>query len=120
MNRKQTIVATQIEKNALHLLVDEQITDLIPEKHMLVDSDHFSFIYLMENRDKDYTYIVLPKAIWSELKQALKGSLPVFLIHGSEKVELLQFQSELEYLIDNIKGNENYGKEMVELVEKIF
>lgn len=119
MNKTIKIDAAHIENNRLHLLTSEAITGLIPREHMLVDSDHFSFIYLMEDHD-DYTYIVLPESIWSTLKESVINKFPAMVISGEEEIELLAFQEELEYVINNVKGNGNYGDEMVGKVEQTF
>jgi hypothetical protein len=86
---------------------------------MLVDSDGLSFVYLLE-KEEDYTYIVIPNTVWKELKIALTEQLPVYLSNQSERLLLNQFHEELSYLIENIKGNSNYGEKMVNEVEAIF
>ena len=35
-------------------------------------------------------------------------------------LELKHFQEELDYILENIEGNNNYGKEFVSAVEKTF
>ena len=86
---------------------------------MLVDSDGLSFIYLLE-KEEDYTYIVIPNTVWNEIKIALTEQLPVYLSNQSERNLIKQFHEELSYLIENIKGNSNYGEKMVNEVEAIF
>lgn len=86
---------------------------------MLVDSDGLSFVYLLE-KEEDYTYIVIPNTVWKEVKIALTEQLPVYLSNQSERLLLNQFHEELSYLIENIKGNSNYGEKMVNEVEAIF
>jgi hypothetical protein len=86
---------------------------------MLVDSDGCSFIYLLENADT-YTYISIPEIVWNDLKTAVSKNLPVIVTNGSERIFLTNFQEELNYLIENIKGNSNYGEEMVNKVETVF
>jgi hypothetical protein len=108
-----------IENNQLKFITNEAVSELIPREHMLVDSDHFSFIYLMEENN-DYTYIALGESIWSTLKEARSRKLPALLISGEQQQELVSFHEELDYLIHNIKGNGNYGDEMVGKVEKTF
>jgi hypothetical protein len=73
----------------------------------------------MEDHD-DYTYIVLPESIWSTLKESVINKFPAMVISGEEEIELLAFQEELEYVINNVKGNGNYGDEMVGKVEQTF
>ncbi|XJZ28197.1 hypothetical protein ACF5W4_05200 [Bacillota bacterium Lsc_1132] len=120
MKKRLIINTAQINNDQLILTVDEPISTLQPAEHMLVDSDHFSFIYLMENEEKDYTYIIIPEQVWPVLKEAIKGGIPAFVTFKDERVELPQFQSEMEYLVSNIKGNGNYGEEMAGKVERLF
>jgi len=119
MNRKITVNFAEIHNNQLNLNINEAITDLVPSGQILVDSDHFSFIYLMENKD-DYTYIELPETIWPVLKEALDGKLPAWLIFKGGQLKLTLFQEELDYVTNNIKGNGNYSLKMVRKVEEIF
>ncbi len=120
MNKRLTINSAKQINDQLQLIANEPITSLKPAGHMLVDSDHFSFVYLMENEETTYTYILIPEQVWPVLKETMEGNLPVFLTYGEEQVELTEFRAEFAYLISNIKGNGNYGEEMVEKVEKLF
>lgn len=119
MKQRITVSKASITETKLQLEVSESLTGLIPTGQILVDSDQYSFIYLME-AEEDYTYIVLPELTWSVLKSGLDQSLPVTLMGPDQEVELVQFYDELDYIINNIKGNSNYGKEMVVKVEEIF
>ncbi|MCH6265179.1 MULTISPECIES: hypothetical protein [Neobacillus] len=117
MRKKLIVQAANVMENALVLEVSETITGLVPAEQILVDSEHYSFIYLMEDSD-DYTYIVLPEPIWPDMKMA--AELPVWISDGNEKIELQRFNEEFDFIINNIKGNSNYGKEMVEKAETVF
>jgi len=97
----------------------DNLNDLKPSGQMLVDSEDLSFIYLLENEEA-YTYISVPDTVWSSLKEVISESLPVVVTNGRERLLLQQFQEELEYLIDNIKGNSNYGERMMNKVEAVF
>ena len=119
MNKQIKINQATVESNRVNLLTNETITGFIPKEHILVDSDHFSFIYLMEKNDQ-YVYVGLDESIWHVLKEAIDQKLPAFLVSDKEDVELISFQDEMEYIINNIKGNGNYGEEMVAKVEKTF
>lgn len=119
MNKTITINLAQLDHNRLNLITNEPITGLVPKEHILVDSDQFSFIYLTEYKD-DYTYIVLPEPIWLSLKKAMDGKYPAFLVGDDGEMQLPSFHEELEYIINNIEGNGNYGDQMVEKVEKTF
>ena len=105
----------------IQMEMDQQISlnEYRASGQMLVDSDGLSFVYLLE-KEEDYTYIVIPNTVWKELKIALTEQLPVYLSNQSERLLLNQFHEELSYLIENIKGNSNYGEKMVNEVEAIF
>ncbi|MCQ6274297.1 hypothetical protein JMM81_04810 [Bacillus sp. V3B] len=104
----------QLEIDSSHKLIDLRASGQI-----LVDSDGFSFIYLLEN-DNTYTYISIPETVWHDLKTAVSNNLPVIVTNGSDQILLTGFQEELTYLVENIKGNSNYGEEMVNKVEAVF
>ncbi|MCA0987830.1 hypothetical protein [Guptibacillus algicola] len=88
--------------------------------NMLVDSDNLSFVYLLDG-EEGYTYIRFNEDIWSSLKEILNKDLPVMLVDETgEKLELVEIKEELAYLVENIKGNSNYGNEMNQAVESVF
>lgn len=119
MQKRITIQSAHVNDNKLILTTSEEIYGLIPGEHMLSDSDHFSFIYLME-KDEEYTYIIIPETFWPIVKESMSLSVPTILIDNHSEIELTLFQEEVEYLISNIKGNGNYGDEMVKKVESLF
>jgi hypothetical protein len=121
MNKKVLVKEAFIENLNLLLKVDENITldKCSAKEQMLVDSNEFAFVYILE-MDGEYTYLFLPEGIWPILKDALGKSLNPILTNGLEKLPLPMFMEELTYVIDNIKGNSNYGEEMVEKVENTF
>jgi Family of unknown function (UPF0738) len=123
MMNKRLIIQDSFIKNQTELQLEidrsHRLSGLKASGQMLVDSDQFSFIYLLENDDV-YTYISIPETVWENLKTTVSNDLPVIVTNGSEKILLTQFQEELTYLIENIKGNSNYGEEMVKKVEVAF
>ena len=119
MKKRITILNAIITEEKLLLETNETINGLVPCEQILVDSDHYSFIYLMEQQE-DYTYIVLPEQIWAYLKQALEEKMPAWISTTEQQIELINFHDELDYVINNIKGNSNYGSEMVTKVESLF
>ncbi|WP_066071206.1 hypothetical protein [Neobacillus soli] len=119
MKKTITILNANITENKLMLETNESINGLVPGEQLLVDSDQYAFIYLMEDKD-DYTYIVLPEQIWPLLKTAQAELIPIWVTFNEEQTVLSNFHDELEYVISNIKGNSNYGNELVTKVESIF
>ncbi|MDA7026112.1 hypothetical protein PJ311_05715 [Bacillus sp. CLL-7-23] len=113
-----------LEANLQHdrLVLISQIQDGQDRKatsRMLVDSDHFAFVYILE-QEESFQYVMLNEILWPKIKQALAAEVPVFLKMGKQEVELAGFHEELEYLLENIKDNANYGEEMEERVKQIF
>ncbi|NRD78445.1 hypothetical protein HPT25_13815 [Bacillus sp. BRMEA1] len=119
MKRKMTVISAKIKEKGLFLETAEDLTGLMPGEQMLVDSDHFAFIYIMEDQE-DYTYIELSEQIWPQLKAPMEKKLSVWICNVNQEIMLQGFWDELEYLIENIKGNSNYGQEMVNKVEGFF
>ena len=113
------IILKEDHKVRLEIESHLPLKDCKASGRMLVDSDHLSFIYLLEENDQ-YTYIVIPDTIWHDFKDVIAQSHPVILTNGNEEILLTQFREELTYLIENIKGNSNYGETMVSLVEAVF
>ena len=119
MKKIISIISATIRENKLWLTVNESLKGLLPAEQILVDSEHYSFIYLMEDQE-DYTYITFPEDLWPYLKNALEQKMTVWAAFNEDQIELTNFLEELEYIISNIKGNSNYGKEMVTKVEQLF
>jgi hypothetical protein len=119
MKKIIAIISATFKENKLWLTVNESLKGLQPAEQILVDSEHYSFIYLMEDL-ADYTYITLQEDLWPALKTALDQKISIWATFKEEQIELTNLIDELEYIISNIKGNSNYGKEMVTRVEKLF
>jgi Family of unknown function (UPF0738) len=122
MKKKIKIMKAEMNNNEdLVLQVEEgvSLSEMKPMGQMLVDSDHLSFIYVVDKND-DYTYISMPESIWPELKKAYEQRATVYISDGREQLVLADLHEELNYLIENIKGNSNYGDEMVGKVEALF
>lgn len=119
MNKRILISKADIMNNKVRLQANEPITGLSPAEQILVDSKQFSFVYLMENQE-GYTYIDIPEPIWPLLKETLTKHIPVWIHFDEEELELTNFNEEFVELINNIRGNSNYGEEMVTKVEGIF
>ena len=62
----------------------------------------------------------LPRWVISLLKTGMELKNPVWVLYEDEQMELTNFNEELNELINNIRGNSNYGAEMVTKVEEIF
>ncbi len=121
MKEKLQVLNAEMTDSKLILKVEESypVNELSAKGQILVDSDAFAFIYLAEKGDQ-YVYIVMSKDIWPSLKQGLEAGAPIFLSNGLDNLELADWKEEMEYLIDNIEGNGNYGEEMERSVTAVF
>jgi hypothetical protein len=121
MSNKILISEAKIENNELLLSadIDADLGDFAPTGQMLVDSDQLSFIYIIDKED-GYRYVTIPEAAWSAIQEGLLAGVETFLTNAGGKLKLESFRGEMEYLIENITGNSNYGEEMVAKVEQVF
>ncbi|MGX1264934.1 hypothetical protein RKD55_002738 [Rossellomorea marisflavi] len=112
---------TSVENGVLvlHTEQDDLLEGVQAAGQIIADSDRFAFVYLAENAE-EYVYLYLEEPIWQELKNVLDSGMPVVARGAERTLELHQFQEELQYLVENIQGNGNYGDEMVAKVEAVF
>lgn len=122
MKQKINVIQAELNKPELLLHTDTKtnLSQLVPVGQMLVDSDKLTFIYIVD-LDGEYTYVTIPVETWQVLSDAIViPDLQVYLVNKDSRLKLQAFIEEMNYLIENIKGNSNYGTEMVESVETIF
>ncbi|MGG0740827.1 hypothetical protein [Niallia taxi] len=121
MTEKLQVLNVEIAETKIILKVDESypVSQLTPKGQILVDSDSFAFIYIAEKED-EYVYIVLHKDSWQSMKEGLAANLKLYISNGQDNLELIDWKEEMEYLIDNIEGNGNYGEEMEQAVTSVF
>jgi hypothetical protein len=122
MRKKLVVEKVERKGRRLYLINDHPpfpLEEARPKDHMLVDSDHLSFIYILET-DEDFIYVAIPYEFWSDVKHALAEEAAVVLKSGELEFELTSFKEELTYLIENIDGNANYGEQMEQAVKEIF
>ena len=81
---------------------------------MLVDSDNYGFAYLLDD-GQSYDYLIFVQETWSMLHENRGKKLIV-----NDDLVLEHFQEELDYILENVEGNNNYGKEFVSAVEETF
>jgi hypothetical protein len=121
---QKKIHINSVEKNdkGIYLIAQPHTFSLESAKakrYMLVDSDHLSFVYILEV-ENEFVYVMMPQQVWPDLKEALLTNTSVFLKSNEVVIELEGMKEELTYLIDNIKGNANYGDEMEKAVAEFF
>ena len=86
---------------------------------MITDSDALAFVYLLEG-DSEFHYLKFGQDVWPLLVNTLKATEDPILQIGDQRVVLVKFKEELEMLIFNIEGNDNYGVEFAQAVENAF
>ncbi|MGE6630998.1 hypothetical protein [Bacillus sp. NPDC077027] len=122
MQNRIEIKEATLKENKLILTVlsGEHIEKAKATGQMLVDSDHFAFVYILET-DESFTYLILGETIWAQMKEAMSKEIPVYVTTKDEEIELelVDIHLELSYLVDNIKDNANYG-DMEEKVKRAF
>ena len=121
MKQKWMIKETVIRENELIFQLQE---DVVLENtkacgQMLVDSDSLAFIYLLE-KENEYVYLEVPEMVWKDCKVALKANDAFLIKDANGELVLENFKDELEYLIENIRGNGNYGVSMENAVSSVF
>lgn len=120
MQNRIEITEATLKEDRMNLMIqsEEHIQKVKASGQMLVDSDHFAFVYILE-AEESFTYLILGENIWAPLKEAMNREIPVYLTVEEKSLELIQLHQELNYLIDNIKDNANYG-DMEEKVKSTF
>ncbi|MCF6136864.1 hypothetical protein [Pseudalkalibacillus berkeleyi] len=124
MTTRLEITSCEVKEDTVQFSINSEslAKDLAlePSGQVLVDSDSLSFIYILETEDS-FIYVSIPKDYWSDMKTVLtdgKDAVLQLSHHGS--IPMVGLKDELEYLIQNISGNANYGSEMMNSVEEIF
>ncbi|QGQ44679.1 hypothetical protein [Metabacillus sediminilitoris] len=122
MNKRIELTEAVIDNNQLVLKpvsLPTGLENLVAKGQMLVDSDQLAFIYILETAD-EFVYAGLPHTIWTNLKEAKDKQLDVIAKINEQEIRLVDFFDELEYLLENIKGNANYGEDMEKKVVELF
>ncbi|MDG5789126.1 hypothetical protein QA612_16840 [Evansella sp. AB-P1] len=101
----------------------EYIKKLKPQGQLLVDSDNKTFVYILED-ENSFVHLRFSIEQWENLNTLKEKEIPLYVVLTSRedqvRIELVKFLDELHFVLDNIKGNSNYGKEMVDAVEQYF
>ena len=95
------------------------IIQITPVGQVIADSTSHAFIYIVEE-DGAYSYLSFGEKIWPALAEVVQHGKNPYLTLDETTIELHHFYEELEALIFNIEGNDNYGESFVKSVEKAF
>lgn len=104
----------KIQDDQMLCYTDQSTEGLSEVGQMIVDSDNFSFVYLMDN-GSSFSYLIFVQETWSMLHEHKDKKIVI-----NDTLTLTQFKDELTYLLNNIEGNSNYGNEFVATVEETF
>ncbi|WP_411843650.1 hypothetical protein [Salinicoccus sp. HZC-1] len=102
------------EENTLKCHAEADISEMTGASRMIVDSDNMSFIYLLDDGDA-FQRLHFVKETWSMLKDYKDSEI---VVNG--EVGLTDFWEEMDYLLENIVDNNNYGKEFETAVREQF
>ena len=104
----------KVKDDGIYCYTDKSTEGLTEAGQMLVDSDNYGFAYILDD-GQSYSYLIFVKETWSMLHEN-KGKA----IYINDDLKLEMFDQELDYILSNIKGNSNYGKDFVAEVEEAF
>ncbi|WP_100373488.1 hypothetical protein [Bacillus sp. FJAT-45037] len=103
-----------------HALNQESVSQIKAGERMLVDSDGLAFIYILED-DTQFYYLTFGKDSWQDLREAYESEIPVYAeLTTDHQIELTALGTELDFLLENIDGNSNYGEELEANVQEVF
>ncbi|MDO5376672.1 UPF0738 family protein [Staphylococcus rostri] len=104
----------KIQDDRILCYTEESTEGFTDAGQMIVDSDNYAFVYLLDDGSA-FSYLIFVQETWSMLHEHRDKKVIV-----NDTLELTSFKPELDYLLDNIEGNSNYGKPFVEAVEQTF
>ncbi|MDM5187503.1 hypothetical protein QUF99_09265 [Bacillus sp. DX4.1] len=122
MQNKIQVKSVEERENALIFCAENteiRVEELTVRNHVLVDSDHLSFLYILED-ETAFIYVSIPHTCWEAMHDAMKNDKKMFVRVNNIEIELEQLKEEVTYLIGNIEGNANYGEELEAAVKKVF
>ncbi|WP_051059460.1 UPF0738 family protein [Bhargavaea cecembensis] len=97
----------------------KELSGLQPAGRMITDTDSGTFVYLLDDGER-FVHVHFPEEIWPQMAIALQNGQTPVLSAGEHRIELVNFADELEMLVFNIEGNDNYGSAFSTAVEEAF
>lgn len=87
MQKRIEIQNASLTEDALRLKCGEDLSgaERKASGQMLVDSDHFAFVYILESADS-FEYVIIKEHIWPDLKEALDQRKPAVLEAGGKRL----------------------------------
>ena len=108
------VTEIKIENDEMKLFTDKTIAGMTLANRMIVDSDNFSFIYLLDDGEM-FKRLHFVQETWSMLEDH-KGKQMIV----NDDIVLTDFWDELNDLLENIEGNNNYGQAFEEAVVSVL
>lgn len=110
------VTEIKIEDDKIKCYSETNTENVKPAEMMIVDSDNMAIIYLADRPGKEsYDRVQFVPETWPYLKKNYGKEVVV-----NDTLLLESFYDELDFLLDNIKDNNNYGKEFEEKVTEAF
>ncbi|WP_059104004.1 hypothetical protein [Shouchella shacheensis] len=89
-------------------------------ERILVDSDDYAFIYMLEDEER-YFYLRFEQVVWPALSEAYKKRSALYAkLDENTRLALVEVHNELDFLLENIDGNGNYGEAFEQAVKEAF
>lgn len=106
----------KFENDELKCYVEEDFSDktLVSMEQMIVDSDNFTIIYILDDGE-EFIRTHFVSETWEMLERYRNSKIVL-----NDQVELEDFYTHLEELLENIEGNNNYGKEFEGKIVETF
>lgn len=121
MDNQNKVMGYEVKDGRIHFFLDPEAAWPLghPAGKMLTDTDRGSFVYAFDH-DVSYRYVHFPQESWSGLVEMLLHDIVPVLCWEDQSVELGNAKEELQALIYNIEGNDNYGEAFSRAVEVVF
>lgn len=121
MENQNKVMGYEVKDDRIHFFLDPDAKWPLgnPAGKMLTDTDRDSFVYAFDHEDS-YRYVHFPKESWGGLVEMLLRGIEPVLCWEDQGASLENAKEELQALIYNIEGNDNYGEAFSRSVEEIF
>lgn len=121
LDTKNEIIETRNQGNEIHFIMNPEAEWPLGDAtgKMLTDTDRQSFVYIFDHA-AGYRYAYFPQDSWKGLVDVLLEQAEPVICWQDEKLSLIGVAEELQALVFNIEGNDNYGEEFSTAVEEKF
>lgn len=121
VDSKNKIIKTVRQDNEMQFILAPETEWPLgsPTGKMLTDTDRQSFVYVFDH-ESGYRYAYFQQDSWNGLVEMLLNKYDPVIVWNDEKIHLDGAFEELEALVMNIEGNDNYGETFSAAVEEVF